>query len=378
MVGPPLRFICVSAPAGVGPSATCERPPPMFKPPQPRTLRVVPLVPPLFTAPQVPPAGPVMKLSTVPKAMVVDVVLLVTVVVLLLLELLLVDELVVVTMLLVVDELVELVVVTRLVLVVVDTTVLLVVVAIVELVVLELVLDVVPAMVDVVVAPGQPEKSIVHCGVQSRKAPVDEPGHVAPPNSFVSHASPASRMPLPHRLMVVLVVVETTVLVVVGGAVVLVVVCGTVLVVVGAPGHCEKSIVHCGVQTRKAPVDEPGHVASPNWSVSHASPRSITPLPQRLLTVLDVVLLVDVTVVLLGVVTVLVLVAIVLLVVAPVQPARHDWCCWWQTSMPLATRSRHAFTHWLRPEPLGHVSRHAGSPAEASRRHCERAWPHCP
>jgi hypothetical protein len=80
-------------------------------------------------------------------------------------------------------------------------------------------------------------------------------------------------------------------------------------------------------------------VASPKSSVSHSSPGSITPLPQRLLTVLEVVLLVDVTVVLLGVVTVLVLVAIVLVVVAPAQPARHAWCCSWQTAMPLATKS---------------------------------------
>jgi hypothetical protein len=181
--------------------------------------------------------------------------------------------------------------------------------------------------------------------VQTRNAPVDEPGQVAPPNSFVSHSSPGSRMPLPHRLMVVLVVEEATVLVVVDGTLVLVVVCCTVLVVVGAPGHCEKSIVHCGVQTRKAPVDEPGHVAPPNSFVSHSSPGSRMPLPHRLPTVVDVVLLVDVTVVLLGVVTVVVLVAIVLLVVAPAQPARHAFCCSAQTAMPASTMSSQAFTH---------------------------------
>jgi hypothetical protein len=190
------------------------------------------------------------------------------------------------------------------------------------------------------VAPGHCEKSIVHCGVQTRKAPVDEPGQVAPPKSLVSHSSPASMMPLPQRLMVVLVVVETTVvLVVVDGIVVLVVVGGTVLVVVGAPGHCEKSIVHCGVQARKAPVDEPGQVAPPKSLVSHCSPASITPLPHSPLTVVDVLVLVEVTVLLLGVLLLVVLLASVLVVVAPAQPARQDWCCSWQNSMPLLTMS---------------------------------------
>jgi hypothetical protein len=107
-----------------------------------------------------------------------------------------------------------------------------------------------------------------------------------------------------------------------------------VLVVLGAPGHCEKSIVHSGVQTRNAPVDEPGHVAPPNSLVSHSSPGSITPLPQRPLTDVEVVVVVDVKVVLLlevvlllGVVTVVVLVASVLVVVAPAQLPRQDWCC---------------------------------------------------
>ena len=334
--GLPEMFICVSAPPGVGPSATVEAPPPTFKPPQVSAFLVLPAAPPLFTAPHVPPAAPVVNDSTVPSGgLVVELVLLVDVVVA---RLVLVDELLVVAMLLLVDELV---VVARL--VVVTASEVLVVLASVVLVLDELVLVLVPGMVDVVVAPGHCEKSIVHSDVQTRNAPVDEPGQVAPPKSLVSHSSPGSMMPLPQRLMVVLVVVDTTVelvvvdstvvLVVVGGVVVLVVVGGTVLVVVGAPGHCEKSIVHSGVQTRNAPVDDPGHVAPPNSSVSHSSPGSMTPLPHRALTVDDVVL-VELTVVvlelelvaveLLVLVTVVVLGAIVLVVVAPGQFDRQD------------------------------------------------------
>ena len=264
--GLPARFIWVSAPAGVGPSATVEVPPPTLSPPQVSAFRTLPCTPPLFTAPHVPPAGPVMKLRTVPNAMVVDVVLVLVDELVVVARLVLVDELVVVVVLVLVDELVvvarlvvvvdvvvlvdELVVVVRLVLVIVDATVVLVVVETVELVLLELVVDVVELggggrLVDVVVAPGQPEKSIVHCGVQTRNAPVDEPGQVAPPNSFVSHSSPGSRMPLPHRLMVVLVVVETTVELVVLELDVLVLdVVPAMVEVVVAPGQPEKSIVH--------------------------------------------------------------------------------------------------------------------------------------
>src|SRR5262245_38414979 len=55
-------FICVSAPPGIGPSATVEAPPPMLRPPQVSDLRTAPAAPPDFTAPQVPPAAPVVKL----------------------------------------------------------------------------------------------------------------------------------------------------------------------------------------------------------------------------------------------------------------------------------------------------------------------------
>src|SRR5262245_9480965 len=58
---------CVSAPAGVGPSGTdvAPLPAPVLRPPQVSPTSCVPPEPPLFTVPQLPPGGPVMKLSTV-------------------------------------------------------------------------------------------------------------------------------------------------------------------------------------------------------------------------------------------------------------------------------------------------------------------------
>src|SRR5262245_10499895 len=71
----PERASCVSAPAGVGPSATVDWPPPTFNPPQLRLLTVAPPTPPLRTAPQVPTGAPVTKRRTdPPPAMVVEVV----------------------------------------------------------------------------------------------------------------------------------------------------------------------------------------------------------------------------------------------------------------------------------------------------------------
>jgi len=93
----------------------------------------------------------------------------------------------------------------------------------VDVVVLSTVVDVVlpGRLVDVVDAPGQFEKSIVHSGVHSRKAPTTElPGQVAPPKSSVSHSSPASIVPLPQRSIVV--VVELVVVVLVGSVVLVV------------------------------------------------------------------------------------------------------------------------------------------------------------
>jgi hypothetical protein len=78
-------FIWVSAPAGVGPSATVEPPPPTFNPPYPRLFRIVPLAPPRRTVPQLPVGGPVTKLSrvSVGGGTVVEVVLVLVIVVLL-------------------------------------------------------------------------------------------------------------------------------------------------------------------------------------------------------------------------------------------------------------------------------------------------------
>src|SRR5262245_25934904 len=73
----PETFICVSAPAGVGPSATVETPPPTFNPPQLRTLRTVPAAPPLLTAPQLPLGSAVVNDSTLPVGSDVDVVVVV-------------------------------------------------------------------------------------------------------------------------------------------------------------------------------------------------------------------------------------------------------------------------------------------------------------
>ena len=132
-----VASICVSALAGVGPSATVELPPPTFNPPQPRTLRTAPPAPPDLTAPQAPPAGPVTKRSTLGSVVLVDV-LVVELLDVLVVELLLV-LVVVVTLL---DVLVE-----------DDVLVLVVVVLLVEVVVVDdvlvLVLDVL--LVDVLV-----------------------------------------------------------------------------------------------------------------------------------------------------------------------------------------------------------------------------------
>jgi hypothetical protein len=65
-------------------------------------------------------------------------------------------------------------------------------------------------------------------------------------------------------------------------------------VVVG--GQPEKSMLQSGLHTRKAPVELPGQVAVPKSSVSHSSPGSITPLPQRFTTEVEVVLDVEVVV----------------------------------------------------------------------------------
>jgi hypothetical protein len=59
-----VASICVSALSGVGPSATVDWPPPTFRPPQVRFLRMVPREPPERTEPQRPLGVPVRKRST--------------------------------------------------------------------------------------------------------------------------------------------------------------------------------------------------------------------------------------------------------------------------------------------------------------------------
>jgi hypothetical protein len=162
------------------------------------------------------------------------------------------------------------------------------------------VLDVVEVLV--VLAPGHSLVSItVQLSTQLRKAPVELPGHVAPPKSQgsmpQSQTSPVSITPFPQSEDIVddvVLVTDVEVVLSPPGVVVDVVLSGGVVVVVLAPGHSLASIsVQPAMQFKKAPVELPGHVAppksQPSMPQSQTSPASITPFPQSGDTVDEVV-----------------------------------------------------------------------------------------
>jgi hypothetical protein len=93
------------------------------------------------------------------------------------------------------------------------------------------------------------------------------------------------------------------------------VVVGTVVLVLDADGHSEKSILQSLVQSNAPPGD--GQVKLPKLLPSHCSPGSSTPLPQSAEVVVVVVLVV--TVVVGGIVAVVLVVAAVVLVVEVVE-----------------------------------------------------------
>src|SRR5262249_41136576 len=119
-------------------------------------------------------------------------------------------------------------------------------------------------------ADGHSEKSILQSLVQSRAPPGD--GQVKLPKLLPSHCSPGSSTPLPQSGEAVVVVVVGLVVTVVE------VVVGTVVLVLDADGHSEKSILQSLVQSRAPPGD--GQVKLPKLLPSHCSPGSSTPLPQ--------------------------------------------------------------------------------------------------
>jgi hypothetical protein len=136
-----------------------------------------------------PPAGPVVKASTVPLGM-GSVLVVVVLGVVVEVDVVLVSTVVDVVDATVVDVVLEVEVVVLVTVVVGSTT------------------------VELVVFDGQAEKSIVQFGLQIRNAPVELPGQVAVPKSLVSHSSPGSIVPLPQSGLIVVVVLVLVVVVV--------------------------------------------------------------------------------------------------------------------------------------------------------------------